>query len=235
MKWPITSRSTLQQGLYQYDAIGRLQESQLSLAQAQAKGTQGQYEPPEIGRYIKLGPLGTALLPTETPRALLIDEIDKSDLDLPSDLLHVFEDGEYSIPELERLPEEQKIISVKDYDGNEAIIRQGRVPCTAFPFVVLTSNGDREFPAPFLRRCLQYKMAAPDETKLKEIVRAHFAGQLPAHSEEIVTRFLQTKQEKGLLATDQLLNAICLVQNITEAKERDALVERVFTELSKHW
>jgi MoxR-like ATPase len=79
LRWSVTSRSTLRhQGLYEYDAIGRLQEVQLH-----EEGTR-----PEIGNYLRLGPLGTALLPTATPWALLIDEIDKADIDLPNDLLH---------------------------------------------------------------------------------------------------------------------------------------------------
>ena len=89
--WPITSRSTLLEGLYSYDAVGRLQEAHLL-------ELEGEKCTPDIGKYIRLGPLGTALLPTNQPRVLLIDEIDKSDIDLPNDLLHVFEEGQYEIP-----------------------------------------------------------------------------------------------------------------------------------------
>src|SRR5262249_38678447 len=105
LRWSITSRSTLQQGLYHYDAIGRLQDSQLG-------GTTTEKRlPPDISKYLKLGPLGTALLPTARPRALLIDEIDKSDLDLPNDLLNIFEEGEFPIPELERF--DQEIVEIR--------------------------------------------------------------------------------------------------------------------------
>ena len=95
LRWPITSRATLRDGLYPYDAIGRLHDA--GIAGAAPDG------PPPIGRYLRLGPLGTALLPWRRPRVLLIDEIDKSDLDLPNDLLNVFEEGEFGIPELARL------------------------------------------------------------------------------------------------------------------------------------
>ncbi len=81
LRWPITSRSVLQDGLYQYDAIGRLQEA--SLRRTTATGDEP-FTAPDIGRYIRLGPLGTALLPQRRPRALLIDELDKSDIDLPN-------------------------------------------------------------------------------------------------------------------------------------------------------
>ena len=91
LRWHVTSSSTLNEALYRYDAIGRLQELQLT------------NQAPKITDYLTLGPLGTALLPTHTPRALLIDEIDKADIDLPNDLLNVFERGEFDIPELARL------------------------------------------------------------------------------------------------------------------------------------
>ncbi|MFM6527076.1 MAG: MoxR family ATPase, partial [Dolichospermum sp.] len=79
LHWPITTRTTLKDGLYSYDAIGRLQD-----AKDKDKDNLA-----EIGKYINLGSLGTALLPSEKPRVLLIDEIDKSDIDLPNDLLHI--------------------------------------------------------------------------------------------------------------------------------------------------
>ncbi|PSB65246.1 AAA family ATPase, partial [filamentous cyanobacterium CCP1] len=96
--WPITTRTTLKDGLYSYDAIGRLQE----VKQSEAKGEQVD-DPQKIANYITLGPLGTALLPSSRPRILIIDEIDKSDIDLPNDLLTIFEEGRFEIPELARL------------------------------------------------------------------------------------------------------------------------------------
>ena len=98
LRWPITTRTTLQDGLYRYDAIARLQDANLALAGARGS----------IGRYLQLGPLGTALLPYERPRVLLIDEIDKSDVDLPNDLLNVLEEGEFRIPELVRIAETEQ-------------------------------------------------------------------------------------------------------------------------------
>src|SRR5438876_356863 len=83
--WLIYSRSSLKEGLYHYDAISRLQDVNFNSADVHTN----------IGRYLRLGPLGTALLPRDTPRVLLIDEIDKADLDFPNDMLTVFEEGEY--------------------------------------------------------------------------------------------------------------------------------------------
>ena len=92
--WPITTRTTLKQGLYSYDAIGRLQDAQFNQDKGSDQSSASPTDPVEalksIGKYIRLGPLGTALLPLpeerlKRPRVLLIDEIDKSDIDLPND------------------------------------------------------------------------------------------------------------------------------------------------------
>ncbi|WP_150252439.1 AAA family ATPase [Nocardiopsis deserti] len=99
--WPITSRVTLRDGLYRYDPLGRLYSA--SRAGGAREGSGGHAPEEDVGDHIRLGPLGTALLPFEKPRVLLIDEIDKSDIDLPNDLLTVFERGSYEIPELMRV------------------------------------------------------------------------------------------------------------------------------------
>ncbi|NJM22573.1 MAG: MoxR family ATPase [Richelia sp. SL_2_1] len=201
LQWAITTRSTLQEGLYRYDAIGRLQDAQ------------GKDNTETIGKYIQLGPLGTALLPSPHPRVLLIDEIDKSDIDLPNDLLNIFEEGEFEIPELARLPQEYESVEVRTYNGSAATIIKGRVRCTQFPFVLLTSNGEREFPPAFLRRCLRLTMENPDATALKKIVQAHLGDTVMAEAEAVITEFIQRRDrsDAGDLATDQLLNAIYLV------------------------
>jgi MoxR-like ATPase len=201
LQWAITTRSTLQQGLYRYDAIARLQDAQ------------GKDNIRDIGKYIQLGPLGTALLPSPHPRVLLIDEIDKSDIDLPNDLLNIFEEGEFEIPELARLPEEYETVKVRGYDGVVANITKGRVRCTQFPFVLLTSNGEREFPPAFLRRCLRLTMENPDAKALEKIVRSHLGDGVMSEAEALIAQFIQLrdKPDAGDLATDQLLNAIYLV------------------------
>ncbi|MCP4105348.1 MAG: MoxR family ATPase, partial [Desulfobacteraceae bacterium] len=205
--WPITTRSSLLEGLYNYDAIGRLQESQL-LRSEEEPGKKKKI--PDIGQFIRLGPLGTALLPSNRPRVLLIDEIDKSDIDLPNDLLNIFEEGGFEIPELSRLSESFEQVKVFPHDGQDKVtIVRGRVLCNAFPFAVLTSNAERELPAPFLRRCLRLDIGKPDLKKLEKIVEAHFDKKTQKDQDELISAFMN-RQEKGDLATDQLLNAIYL-------------------------
>ena len=197
LRWSVTSRSTLLQGLYNYDAIGRFHAKEME------GGT------PDIGDFLSLGPLGTALLPSERPRALLIDEIDKSDIDLPNDLLNIFEEGEYYIPELQRL-KQPSTVEVTTADGNKASITGGHVRCHEFPVVVLTSNGEREFPPPFLRRCLRLEMPEPTPERIASIVRAHLGSEALERAEPIVQEFL-ARRSTSTLATDQLLNAVFLV------------------------
>lgn len=206
--WPVTTRTTLKDGLYNYDAIGRLQDSQ-----QKDKQTGDLIEPfQDIGKYIRLGPLGTALLPVKQlkrPRILLIDEIDKSDIDLPNDLLHVFEEGRYRIPELERIKKVQSIVEVSTaYDEQEpqATIESGQVQCNTFPFIILTSNGERDFPPPFLRRCIRLDMREPNSDELAEIVQRHLTDEnILQEAGSIIQDFLKKRDEEGMdLATDQL-------------------------------
>lgn len=207
--WPITSRSTLEQGLYHYDAIGRVHESNLREAGISAEHPGAV----DIGRYIRLGPLGTALLAQDRPRVLLIDELDKSDIDLPNDLLNVFEEGRFSIPELERLPDEQALVHVMTFGGGQRVpIEHGQVACTAFPIVIITSNGEREFPPAFLRRCVRLVIEPPDASRLADIVAAHLGTEILAGSEELISEFL-SRRLRGDLAIDQLLNAIYLASS----------------------
>jgi MoxR-like ATPase len=214
LRWPISSRSTLQQGLYSYDALGRLQEQQLNRSE----------EAPDIGSFLRLGPLGTALVPSDRPRALLIDEIDKSDIDLPNDLLNIFEEGEFSIPELERAKMDE--IEVRQHQSDvKHRIRHGRVGCREFPFIVMNSNGEREFPAPFLRRCIRLNIPEPDPKMLGTIITAHLSEEVTAAMTPIITKFIE-KRKSADLATDQLLNAIFLVTRRggpTEAERHNLL------------
>lgn len=201
--WPITARSTLQEGLYRYDAIARLQDVQMK------------DESKDIGRYIQLGPLGTALLPSSRLRILLIDEIDKSDINLPNDLLNLFEEGEFEIPELARLAKEKKQVEVRTFDGQDVSITDGKVRCDKFPLIILTNNGERDFPPAFLRRCLRLNMPYdPDAEALKDIVKAHLGSDVLTKDkekiEQLIKKFIELRKG-GDLATDQLLNAIYIV------------------------
>ncbi|MCT9004120.1 AAA family ATPase [Streptomyces sp. NPDC054766] len=225
LRWNITSRTTLHDGLYQYDPLSRLY----------AAGRAASHEIPaggELQDHLRLGPLGTSLLPYRRPRALLIDEIDKSDLDLPNDLLNILEEGEYEIPELVRAARHTPAaeVMVAGTDGR-VTVSGGRVRCRAFPFVVLTSNGEREFPPAFLRRCVRLELHQPRDAHLESIVRAHL-GEPDAYARELITRFL-SRGTGGELATDQLLNAIYLTGTAgIDAMSRDDLAEQLMPYLS---
>lgn len=241
LRWNITSRSTLQDGLYRYDAIARLQDSSLSGDDKKV---------PDIGRYIRLGALGTALLPTSKPRVLLIDEIDKSDIDLPNDLLNIFEEGEFLIPELFRLKGESKKVDVYPADAVDdqdmAPVVDGRVCCREFPFVVLTSNAEREFSPAFLRRCIRLHLLPPSPEKLLKIVEAHM---LPMNGnisdgereekklqyQQIIDNFVQ-RRKSGELATDQLLHVIYMTSQFQEGDDgeerKNKLMEKLLNPLN---
>lgn len=197
LRWPVTSRTMLVEGLYLYDAIGRVQ----------AANTQDTV--PDIGDYIHLGPLGTALLAADLPRVLLIDELDKGDIDLPNDLLNIFEEGEYDIPELVRYAKTQSEVTVLTADtGHHAEVREGRVRCREFPIVVITSNGEREFPPAFLRRCLRLRIEQPDRERLAAMVAAHFGHDHDLDIAQLIDDFQRRADKVGPLAADQLLNAV---------------------------
>ncbi|MBW5486578.1 AAA family ATPase [Streptomyces bambusae] len=223
LRWPVVSRTLLQEGLYRYDAIARLQDVQIAASGGAAEG------PPGIGKYIRLGPLGTALLPTERPRVLLIDELDKSDIDLPNDLLNVLEEGEFALPELERVADREPEVQVLTDDGAKVTVRDGRVRCRAFPFIILTSNGERDFPAALLRRCIQLKLGQPGEKRLATMVRAHLGEDAARLGADLIREFL-TRSQTELVAADQLLNAIYLTHYAappTREDLADLLIQRL--------
>ncbi|MEA5464239.1 AAA family ATPase [Leptothoe sp. PORK10 BA2] len=252
--WPITTRATLKQGLYSYDAIGRLQDSQYKKQSTNQSNQQQQSsstpdkdlasELKSIGKYVRLGPLGTALLPLpddrlKRPRVLLIDEIDKSDIDLPNDLLHTFEEGRYRIDELERIKEvlsEVEVSTSYTRSNETATITNGQVQCNAFPFIILTSNGERDFPPPFLRRCIRLDMGEPSPKELADIVKRHLLKldkDVLTKAQPIIDTFVE-KRGREELATDQLLNAIYLFLqegNPMEATDGD-LIEKILKPLS---
>lgn len=225
LTWAITARSTLLDGLYRYDAIGRLQDK----------------EDQSIGDYITLGALGTAFLPSPLPRVLLIDEIDKSDINLPNDLLHIFEEGAFPITELVRrvkdTEEEANAEKVFTADAEiKATIHRGTVRCAEFPIVIMTSNGEREFPPAFLRRCLRVIMPDPKGEALKNIVKAHFGETAFKKTESDISKLIEyfEKTQNGDRATDQLLNAVHLLTNhiSLDALNKEGLKDLLFKSLS---
>ncbi|MHC3467829.1 AAA family ATPase [Streptomyces sp. 7R007] len=201
LRWSVVRASTLGSGLYEYDALGRIQEANLTAAGDRR---------PDVGSFIRLGPLGTALLPTERPRVLLVDDFDQSDFDLPNELLPVLEEGQFDIPELVRESSTTPQVEVMTADGSRADVRHGRVRCRAFPMIVITSSGEREFPPRFLRRCLPLALGFPDWTQVESIVAAHLGQDMMERSRPAIQEFL-SRRERGDVSTDQLLNAVFLV------------------------
>ena len=137
--WNIKSTTKAQDGLYVYDVVQRLYDSQFGNAGVD-----------DIAKYIKLGKLGEAFMADEQV-VLLIDEIDKADLEFPNDLLWELDRMEFYIPET-----------------GETIKAKHR------PIVIITSNAEKELPSAFLRRCIFHYISFPDRAQMEEIVRVHF-------------------------------------------------------------
>ena len=137
--WNVKSTTKAQDGLYVYDVVQRLYDSQF--------GTHGV---DDIGHYIKLGKLGEAFSSDEQV-VLLIDEIDKADLEFPNDLLWELDQMEFYIPETK-----------------ETVRAKQR------PIVIITSNAEKELPDAFLRRCIFHYIEFPDQEQMEQILRVHF-------------------------------------------------------------
>ena len=214
LRWDINSKSSVQDAIYRYDAVRRLEDYALR-QRSQAAGVPVN-EPNEVGKYFRLGPLGTALLPRKRPRVLLIDEIDKSDLDLPDDLLNILEEGETEIPELKRLNLKDAIpVQTHDRSSRPALIQDGRLRTYEFPLMFLTSNGERDFSSAFLRRCLRLQMDQPKKEELITIVRTQLngwrdeSGAAATIDESLLESMAQefhTNMKSKEITTDQLLN-----------------------------
>jgi MoxR-like ATPase len=137
--WNVKSTTKAQEGLYVYDTVQRLNDARF-----------GDHNVSEIKQYIKLGKLGEAFAADEQI-VLLIDEIDKADIEFPNDLLNELDEMSFYIPETK-----------------ETIKAKHR------PIVIITSNSERELPDPFLRRCVFHYIAFPDQELMEEIVHVHF-------------------------------------------------------------
>jgi MoxR-like ATPase len=240
LTWAITARADLVDAEYRYDAVARLQNAHFDTIRSKRGKTIPQQKPQsreesDLGDYIQLGPVGTAFLPSLLPRVLLIDEIDKSDLNLPNDLLNLFEEGEFEIPELVRRKRRRGETSSNNLPVNvrtadedmEATISNGRVKCCEFPIVIMTSNGERDFPPAFYRRCLRVKMPNPTAESLLPIVRSHFNSadesgwtKTEENLTSLIGKFLD-KGNKADRATDQLLNAIYLMSRDERPTEEE--------------
>ncbi|MFI1927685.1 AAA family ATPase [Streptomyces sp. NPDC020377] len=236
LHWHITSKSTLTDALYQYDALGRLHAVQTRSDRRAALGGRPTDEDEaddvsdDVARYVTLGPLGTALASPRI-RAILIDEIDKSDLDLPGDLLNVMENGHFTIPALERASGGPFRVRGADHDLYE-VAADGTVNLRLehFPVIVFTSNRERTFPAPFLRRCVRFEMPPVTEKTLSKIITRHLDGDTATTERETIAEFARRVQEGGQLAVNQLLEFVHLVSG-ADAGVRDELKKTLLQDL----
>ncbi|MBZ5709615.1 AAA family ATPase [Nannocystis pusilla] len=232
LTWNINSRVARSDGLYHYDAAGRLRD--VALAQQNRPGGDE-----DIGQYLRLGPLGTALATSkpDRPRVLLVDEIDKADIDFPNDLLDLLDEGRFEIPELGRIVSSHPKVDVRTACPNETVtIAAGSVQAEAFPFVVLTSNGERDFPPAFLRRCLRLETKIPERARLQEILGAHLSSDgaaWPVEVQEVLDRFSADAGAQRKVAVDQLLNAVFLIAHgaLPDEETRRRVLDAVLREL----
>ena len=161
--WYVKSTSKAADGLYVYDTVKRLQDSRF-----------GDHDVSDIRQYIQFGPLGSALT-AEQQVVLLIDEIDKADLEFPNDLLHELDVMEFTV--------------IETGDSHSATHR---------PVVVITSNAEKELPDPFLRRCIFHFIEFPDEELMTRIVRVHHPEIGSKLLEQCLARFYWLRKAKGL-------------------------------------
>jgi MoxR-like ATPase len=181
IEWNIKSTTKAQQGLYEYDAVARLRDGQL-----------GDERVHDIGNYIRKGKLWEAFTAPQLP-VLLIDEIDKADIEFPNDLLQ----------ELDRM-------SFDVYETHETIAAKER------PIVVITSNNEKELPDAFLRRCFFHYIKFPDRATMQAIIDVHF----PNIQKILVTKamdiFYEVREVPGLKkkpSTSELLDWLKLLLN----------------------
>ena len=163
IEWNIKSTTKAQQGLYEYDAVSRLRDSQL-----------GDKKIENIGNYIKKGKIGNAFESKERS-VLLIDEIDKADIEFPNDLLQELDKMEFFV-----------------YETNEIVKANKR------PIVIITSNNEKELPEAFLRRCFFHYIQFPEIDTLKKIVQVHFPEIKKSLLEAALNRFFEVREIPGL-------------------------------------
>jgi MoxR-like ATPase len=178
-EWHVKSTSKAQQGLYEYDAVSRLRDSQLGDQRVQ-----------DIGNYIVKGRLWEAFESAVQP-VLLIDEIDKADIEFPNDLLRELDRMEFYVYETREL-----------------------IRATHRPIIIITSNNEKELPDAFLRRCFFHYIRFPDADTMKAIVDVHFPGLKQELLSEALKTFFDVRDTPGLKkkpSTSELLDWIKLL------------------------
>jgi MoxR-like ATPase len=181
IEWHIKSTTKAQQGLYEYDAVSRLRDSQLGDARVH-----------DISNYIRKGKLWEAFTHQTRP-VLLIDEIDKADIEFPNDLLLELDRMEFHV-----------------YETGETVAARNR------PVVFITSNNEKELPDAFLRRCFFHFIKFPDRDTMRDIVEVHFPGLKGRLVNEALTVFYDMREVPGLKkkpSTSELLDWLKLLLN----------------------
>lgn len=163
IEWSVKSTTKAQQGLYEYDAVSRLRDSQL-----------GDERVNDVANYIRRGKLWEAFAAGKKT-VLLIDEIDKADIEFPNDLLQELDRMEFYV-----------------YETGETIRARHR------PIVIITSNNEKELPDAFLRRCFFHYIRFPDMETLQRIVDVHYPGIKQALVREALTQFYEVRETAGL-------------------------------------
>jgi MoxR-like ATPase len=179
IQWHIKSTSKAQQGLYEYDAVSRLRDSQLGDARVH-----------DIANYIKRGPLWEAF-DSDTPAVVLIDEIDKADIEFPNDLLRELDRMEFYVYET------QKLVQARHRPG-----------------IIITSNNEKELPDAFLRRCFFHYIRFPDKETMERIVAVHYPGIKRTLLREALEAFFEIREVPGLKkkpSTSELLDWLKLL------------------------
>jgi MoxR-like ATPase len=179
LQWHVKSTSKAQQGLYEYDAVSRLRDSQL-----------GDERVHDIANYIKRGPLWDAFSADE-PTVLLIDEVDKADIEFPNDLLRELDRMEFYVYET------QQLIKAKHR-----------------PAIIITSNNEKELPDAFLRRCFFHYIKFPERETMERIVDVHYPGIKKALLAQALTAFFDIREVPGLKkkpSTSELLDWLKLL------------------------
>ena len=192
IEWHIKSTTKAQQGLYEYDAVARLRDSQL-----------GDTRVHDIANYIRRGKLWEAFTAPERP-VLLIDEIDKADIEFPNDLLQELDRMEFFV-----------------YETGKIVKAERR------PIVIITSNNEKELPDAFLRRCFFHYIKFPDAETMQAIVDVHFPGIKKRLVSEALNIFFELRDVPGLKkkpSTSELLDWLKLLLN--EDIDVEALRER---------
>lgn len=186
--WPVKSTSRARDGLYTFDAVSRLRQAQLAAAKAQGGDETAVIadDHEDLNQYVKDGPLGRAFK-NKRRTVVLIDEIDKADIDFPNDLLIELDEKRFKIDELSRFRE----------DGVE---EEAWVEAESEPIIFITSNHEKELPDAFLRRCVFFYIEFPDADLLQKIVTAHCLPATPSPVQEqlvgtAVERFIKLRAD----------------------------------------